>query len=41
VCGCGLNFTGPKYRPVAGSCENNNEPPGFIKDTEFHDQLSN
>jgi hypothetical protein len=34
---CGLDASGPCYRPVAGFCENGNESPGSIKDREFLD----
>jgi hypothetical protein len=33
--------TGSKQGTVVGSCEHSNGPLGSIKDSNFHDQLSN
>jgi hypothetical protein len=35
VRGCGLDSSGSGQGPVAGSCEQGNEPSGSIKDAEF------
>jgi hypothetical protein len=37
----GLDTFGSEYRPVAGSCEHDNEPLGSIKGREFLEWLSN
>jgi hypothetical protein len=37
---CGLDSSGSGYGPVAGCCENGNEPSGSIKGGEFLDSLS-
>jgi hypothetical protein len=37
---CGKHTSGSGYRPVAGSCEHGDEPPGSIKGGEFPDWLS-
>jgi len=34
---CGLDVYGSGKGPVAGSCENGNEPSGSTKDGEFLD----
>jgi hypothetical protein len=34
---CGLDAYDSEMRPVAGSCEHNNEPSGSIKGGEFLD----
>jgi hypothetical protein len=35
VGGCGLDSSGLGQRPMAGSCEHNNEPSASITDGEF------
>jgi hypothetical protein len=37
---CGLEASGSAYVPVAGSCEQGNEPSHFIKVCEFLNWLS-
>jgi hypothetical protein len=39
VKGCELGSSGSRQDPVAGSCENGNEPSGSIKGGEFLEQL--
>jgi hypothetical protein len=38
--GCGLDYTGSAYGPVAGSCEHGEEPSDSRKYRGFLDQLS-
>jgi hypothetical protein len=35
VGGCRLDSSGSGYRPVAGSCEHDNEPSGSVRDGEL------
>jgi hypothetical protein len=35
---CGLDSSGSRYRPMAGSCEDGNENSGSIKCAEFLEQ---
>jgi hypothetical protein len=37
---CGLDSCGSGEGPVAGCCEDGNEPSGSIRGEEFRDQLS-
>jgi hypothetical protein len=37
VGGCGLDSSGSRQEPVAGSCEHGTEPSGSIKGGEFLD----
>jgi hypothetical protein len=34
---CGLDLSGSRWKPVAGSCVDGNEPSGSIKGEEFLD----
>jgi hypothetical protein len=34
---CGVDVSGSRYGPMAGSCEHSNEPSGFIEGWEFID----
>jgi hypothetical protein len=38
---CGLDSSGSGSGPVAGCCENDNEPSGSIKGKDFAYQLTN
>jgi hypothetical protein len=38
--GCGLNFSGSGEGAVAGPCEHNIEPLGFVKGSELLDYSS-
>jgi hypothetical protein len=35
-----MDLTGSEYGPVAGACENGDEPSGSIKGEKFLDKLS-
>jgi hypothetical protein len=37
---CGLDASGSRQKPVAGSCEHGNESSGSVKGGEFLDYLS-